>query len=139
MYHLRHRLRIFLFCKKIMFCFQDTQVFVFLTIPWFTKSLTSWWILVHKTGCILNISFEPQLTKSPNLANWQILTRAIIFRNCLTIWRLGPFHLATCSNYSITSYDQIPVFHYFEKVNKGHLKMVNVKYEKWPDFTILLF
>ena len=26
-----------------------------------------------------------------------------------------------------------------KKVNKGSLKMLNVKYEKWPDFAILLF
>ena len=32
MCHLRHRLRIFLFCRKFMFRSQDTQVFVFLTI-----------------------------------------------------------------------------------------------------------
>ena len=31
------------------------------------------------------------------------------------------------------------MFHYFEKVNKRYLKMLNVKYEKWPDFAILLF
>ena len=29
------------------------------------------------------------------------------------------FNLATCSNYSIISYVKIPVFHFFEKVNKG--------------------
>ena len=33
MCHLRHRLRTFLFHKKIMFRFQDIQVFVFLVIP----------------------------------------------------------------------------------------------------------
>ena len=38
------------------------------------------------------------------------------------------FNLATCSNYSITNYVEIPVFHFFEKVNKGHLKMVNLNY-----------
>ena len=47
------------------------------------------------------------------------------------IWRTGAkfqalFNLATCSNYSITNYVKIPVFHIFEKVNKGQLKMVNV-------------
>ena len=31
------------------------------------------------------------------------------------------------------------MFHYFENVNKGHLKMVNVNYEKWPGFAILPF
>ena len=33
MCHLKHRLRIFLFHRKIMFHSQDIQVFVFLTIP----------------------------------------------------------------------------------------------------------
>ena len=32
-----------------MFRSQDIQVFVFLVIPWFTKSLTSWWVLVQET------------------------------------------------------------------------------------------
>ena len=53
----------------------------------------------------LNISFEPQLIKSPNLGTgtrFQVL-----------------FNFATCSNYSVTNYAKIPVFHFFEKVNKG--------------------
>ena len=29
------------------------------------------------------------------------------------------------------------MFHYFEKVNKGYLEMLKVKYEKWPNFAIL--
>ena len=33
MCHLRHKLRIFLFRRKIMFRSQDIQVFVFLAIP----------------------------------------------------------------------------------------------------------
>ena len=33
MCHLRYRLRIFLFCRKIMFRSQDIQYFVFLTKP----------------------------------------------------------------------------------------------------------
>ena len=49
------------------------------------------------------------------------------------------FNLASCSNYSITNYDKIPVFHYFEKVNKGHLKTLNANYEKWSNFAILSF
>ena len=49
--HLRHRLRIFLFHRKVMFHSQDTQVYVFVTIPWFTKLVTSWWVLVHEAGC----------------------------------------------------------------------------------------
>ena len=32
----------------------DIQVLVFLTIPWFTISLTSWWVLVHEAGCIFH-------------------------------------------------------------------------------------
>ena len=54
--HLKHRLRIFLFYRKIMFCSQDIQVFVFLTIPWFTKSVTSR-VLVHETRCVFEYIF----------------------------------------------------------------------------------
>ena len=58
MCHPKHRLRFFLFRRKIMFCSQDIQVFVFLTIPWFTKSVTSRWVLVHEKVhfliCLLN-------------------------------------------------------------------------------------
>ena len=39
------------------------------------------------------------------------------------------FNLATWSNYSITSYVMIPVFHFLEKVKKRQLKMVNVNYQ----------
>ena len=64
MCHLRHRPIIFLFDKKIMFRSWDIQVFVFLTIQCFTKSVMSWW--VHETWCI----FESQLINPPNLVNW---------------------------------------------------------------------
>ena len=50
MCHLKHRLRIFLFHRKVMFRSQDIQVFVFLAISWFTKSVTSQWVLVHETS-----------------------------------------------------------------------------------------
>ena len=42
----------FLFPRKVLFHSQDIQAFVFLTIPWFNKSVTSWRVLVHKMGCI---------------------------------------------------------------------------------------
>ena len=35
-----------------MFRSEDIQVFVFLTIPWFNKFVTSPWVLVHETRCI---------------------------------------------------------------------------------------
>ena len=41
----------FYFMEKLS-SVQDIQVLAFLTIPWFTKSVTSWWVLVHETGCI---------------------------------------------------------------------------------------
>ena len=52
MCHLKHRLRMFLFHWRVVFHSQDIKVFVFLTIQWFTKSVTSWWVLVHKMGSI---------------------------------------------------------------------------------------
>ena len=57
MCHLRHSLRIFLFCRKVIFCNQHIQVFIILTIPWFTKSVTSLWVLVHETRCIFEYIF----------------------------------------------------------------------------------
>ena len=68
------------FHRKVMFHSQDIQVFVFLIIPSFTKSTTPWWILVHEAVHFLCISFEPQLIKPPNLANWLIQGRATIFQ-----------------------------------------------------------
>ena len=56
--HLRRWLRIFLFRRKVIFqVFQDIQIFVFLTIPWFSKNMTSWWVKVHETGCIVEYVF----------------------------------------------------------------------------------
>ena len=51
------QIKIFLFRTKIMFCSQDIQVFVFLTLPWFTKSVTSRWVLVHERRCIFEYIF----------------------------------------------------------------------------------
>ena len=48
-----------------MFRSQDIQVFVFLII----HDLPNLW-RVMRQGAFLNISFEPQLIKLPNLANW---------------------------------------------------------------------
>ena len=30
-------------------------------------------------------------------------------------------------------------FIFLQKINKGHLKMVNVNYYKWPDLAVLQF
>ena len=128
MCHLKHRLRIFLFHRKIMFCSQDIQVFVFLTIPWFTKSVTSRWVLVHEIRCIfeyISSTTNHEVTKLGQLIQWFLL----IF---WTIWETGArfqalFNLTTCPNYS-TKYPKIPVFRFFEKVHKGQLKMIYVSH-----------
>ena len=57
MCYLRYRLRIFLFQRKVRFCSQDIQDFVFLTILWFNKSVTSWWALVYETEYIFEYIF----------------------------------------------------------------------------------
>ena len=40
-----------------MFCSQDNQVFVFLTISRFTKSVISWWVLLHVKVCLFEYIF----------------------------------------------------------------------------------
>ena len=57
MCYLRHKLRMFLFSEKVVFRSQDIQVDLFLIISWFTKSLKSWWLLVHEIGCIFEYIF----------------------------------------------------------------------------------
>ena len=53
MCYLRHRLRNFLFRWKIMF----HSSFAFLTILWFTISVTSQWVLVHETRYLFEYIF----------------------------------------------------------------------------------
>ena len=83
-----------LFRRKIMFCSEDIQVFVFLTIPWFTESVTSRWVLVHETRYIFEYIFwtiTHEVTKLGQLIG--IRKGAIIFSNLLNIfwiiWRNG--------------------------------------------------
>ena len=131
MFHLKHRLRIFSYCRKFMFCSQDIQVFVFLTIPCITKSVTSRWVLVHETRCIFEYIFWTKAHKTWSIDSYK---QGQKFSGIFSpIWRTGPgfqvlFNLATCSNSSITNYVRIPVFHFFERVNKGQLKMLNANY-----------
>ena len=89
--------------------------------------MTSWWVLVQETvdfwiyfwilnisklGQIIDISKGNSFQESLDFgANFQVL-----------------FNLATWSNYLITNNVKIAVFHFFEKVNKEKLKMVNVNY-----------
>ena len=134
MYDLSHRLIIFLFRRKVVFRSQDIQVFVFLAIPRFRKSVTPWWVLVYETGCI----FWIYLLNHNSLTHqtWSIYRykQGEYFSEIFwTIWRTGAtfqglFNLSTCSNYSKTYYVKFPVFHFFERVNKGELKMVNISY-----------
>ena len=47
------------------------------------------------------------------------------------------FNLATYFNYSITDYVKFPMFHFFERVNKREVKMVNTNYSKLTDLVTL--
>ena len=144
MCHLRHRLRKCWFCRKAMFRSQDFQLSVFLIIPWFTK-----YYVMMSIGTWDNVHFWIYLLNRNSLSHqaWpsdryqQEIKFSEIFSKIL---RTGTrfqvlFNFATCSNYSVTNYAKIPVFHFFEKVNKGQWKMVNVNYKKRSDFAILSF
>ena len=65
MCHMRHRLGIFLFRRKVIIYSQDIQVFLFLIIPWF-PNLWCHNDISTRQGVFLNTTFEPQLIKSPN-------------------------------------------------------------------------
>ena len=115
MCHLRHMLIIFLFRRKVKFYSQDIQVFVFLAIPWFTKFVTSWWVLVHETRCIFEYLFNHN---SLTHQTWPIggckqgqQLSGILWAISMTGAKFQVlFNLTTSSNYSITNYVKIPVF-----------------------------
>ena len=60
----------FLFHRKSL-------VFVFLTIPWYTKSVMSWWVLVQ--GTFLSIPFESQLISPTNVVQLIDISKDNIF------------------------------------------------------------
>ena len=134
MCHLKHRLRIFMFRRKITFRFQDIQGFcifnhrIIYRISDVTMSISTW-DKVHFSIYLLNHdSWCHQTWPVDRYKQGQKFS--VIF---WTIWRTGArfqvlFNLATCPNYSITKYIKIPVFHFFEKVKKRQLKMVYVNH-----------
>ena len=130
MCHMRHRLRIFLFRTKIMFRSQDIQVFVYLTIPSFIESVTSRWVLVHGARYIFKYIFWGTTHEVTKLGQWIDISKGInfleSFEQCARFQ--GLFHLGTCPNYPLTNYVKIPLLHFFEKVNKGQLKIININH-----------
>ena len=105
-----------IFFREVIFRSQDIQVFVFLTIPWFTTRVS-----VHETACIFEYIY---LLNHNSPIHWICTCDRYNSNNFQESWRTGSkfqvlFNLATCSNYSITGYVKIPVFHFFVKMNKG--------------------
>ena len=81
---------------------------------------------------LIYLSNHKSLTHQP-WSNDRCKQREYFFETFWIIWSTGAkfkafFNLTTYSNYSITNYLKILVFYFFEKVNKGQLKMVNVNY-----------
>ena len=134
MCHLKHRLRIFLFRKKNYILFSRYSIFCIFNhlmiyqICDVMMSISTWdkctfWIYLLNHSWLSHQTWPIDWYK-PGQQFSEIFW---------TIWRTGAkfqvlFNLATCSNYSITNYVKILVFHIFEKVNKGNLKMVNFIY-----------
>ena len=121
MFHMRHRCRIFLF----HFYFNYYLIYLIYDV----MMNISTWNRMHFSTYLLNYNLLSNQTW-PTHRYKQDQKLSEIF---CTIWRTGAkfqvlFNLTTFSDYPITSYVKIPVFHFFEKVNKGQLKMVNVKY-----------
>ena len=133
MFQLRQRLRIFLFCRKVMLRSQDIQVFVFLTILIFQicdvmMSISTWdtvhffiYLLNHNSLTYQTWSFDrcKQGQYFSKIA-WKISTTGAKFQ--------ALFNLATCSNYSIINYVKFAVIGFFESANNGELKKVNINY-----------
>ena len=92
-------------CQKgqrliFLFCFlgklshsQDIHIFIFLTISWFIKSVTSWWILVRETDCIFKYIFwtTTEVTELRQLIDMN--KHAIIFQESFEQFP-GPFQFS---------------------------------------------
>ena len=122
----------FSFCRKVMLRSQDIQGFAFLTIPWFTKSVISWWVLWHHdeycTWDRVDFCVHPlnqnlvqilvqnlvQVTKLGQLIN---ISEGNYFQESSKQFEgLGlSFNKATCSNYSIMNYVKISLFYFFRR------------------------
>ena len=121
----------FLFRRNVMFLSRGIQFFCIFNHPIVYQicdvvmSISTW------DRSHFWISFKPHLIKSPNLVNdrhkqGQYFSK--IFLNDVKCLGQVLFNLATCSNYSITKYVKFSVFHFFERVNNGDLKMVNINH-----------
>ena len=134
MCHLRHRLNFFCFIANLCSVLKIFKFFLFYNYTMIYQifdvmiSISIWGRLHFWVYC-LNYN-------SLTLQTWSIdrYKQGEYFSEILwTIWRTGAnfqafFNLATCSNYSVTSYVKFLVFHYFERVNKGESNVVNMNY-----------
>ena len=126
--------------------FQDIHVFSFLTIPWFTKSVTPWWVIVHETGCIYEYKFWTTTHYVTKLSQLIHINKGNNFQESLEQFgwlglNSSSFSIqrpAPLTQQTVMLRFQCFIF-IFEKVYKGHLKMVNVKYWKWPGLAKLWF
>ena len=130
---LRHRLWFFCFIEKLCSVLKILSFYIF-NHPMIYQICdvmmsNSIWDRVHFWIYLLNHNSLTHLT-------W-LIDRYKLGQNFSeifwTIWRTGAkfqahFNLATCSNYSITTYVKFPVFYFFERMNKEELKMVNINY-----------
>ena len=133
MFQPRQRLRIFLFCRKVMLRSQDIQVFVFLTILIFqicdVMMRISTWDTVHFLIYLLNHNSLTYQTWSFNRYKQGQYFSKIVWKISKTGAKFQAlFNLATCSNYSITNYVKFAVIVFFESVNNRELKKVNINY-----------
>ena len=134
MYHLKHRFRFFSFRRKSYvpfsryssFCiFNHSMIYQICDVM---MSISAWGRVHFWIYLLNNNSLSHQTWPVDRYKQGQYFSGIL-----WTIWRSGLnfhvlFNLPTCSNYTITSYIMISVFHFFEEVNKGHFKLLNVCY-----------
>ena len=120
MCHIRYRLKLFLFCRNVMFHSKVIQFFVFLDIPWSTTSVTSW---LHRVNFLIYLLNQNSWSyQTSQLINIRKGNKSQDFFE----W-FGELGLSSRS-YSVTNYVEIQVVHFCEIVPEGQLKMVNTNY-----------
>ena len=136
MWHLRHKLWIFWFHRKVLFCSRDIQVFCIFKHPMIYQicdvmmSINTWG-KVHFWIYLLN-------QNSPKLSR-QICPIGRYFSTVIFFWKLlndledlskvpGSFQFSKLHQLLSNQLCQIYSVSFFEKVRKRELKIININY-----------
>ena len=125
---------------QIFFILQESYIpflryssFAIFNIPWFTKSLTLWRILVHETGCMYEYIFWTTTHLVTKLGQLIDTSNGNSFQESFEQFgglAVSPksFSIQQLAPITLESIIKSPVFYFFEKMNNGLLRITRSHY-----------